>query len=229
MTQVVYGLLADKLGHAQDEILDGHDTHGRPRLRTRSWSTPAAHVRREQAPTIPVDIDHGTRCGQLVHLEATGAGLFAVAEVADWVTPIVHVRVGDERVALETPFFWSASRLSTPDFDDVVIDSIALTSSPCRISAKPVTILPGGGLDYIGCTKRWSGQLERSARDLLEHAVRARRNRGPDDPIVVRDDTPLEIPWLRLREGDQAPRDLVSRELAHGLRRGQPGRILNVT
>jgi hypothetical protein len=186
VTQIVYGVLADELGLSSDRFLEQGSLG--PELRLRAWATPAAEVRTRQAAHIPVDRDHdGIAVGELVHLERRFGKLWAVAEVSDSVNPITYVRVGDKTIGLESDLYWSGSRLSTPDFEDVIFDSVALTPSTCRVAARPVKFLEGA-LDYRGCTRRWE-QLDKLERELLELAAQTVYNRRGQRgaPLYVHD------------------------------------------
>jgi HK97 family phage prohead protease len=172
VTQTVYGILADELGHAR-----------RPELR-KAWATPAAEVRSVQAPRIPVDRDHDHRwCGELIHLERAGGNLWAVAEVDDSVTSEVHVRVGSELRSAEVPMYWSATRRGGDDYG-IELLSVALTPTPARVAARPVTFREGRAHLAAG---RTSDPFERA---LLKRAAEAQLTRH-GRPIVVHGGDPF--------------------------------------
>jgi hypothetical protein len=172
VTQTVFGLLADDLGHASGG--DG-----------RAWATPAAEIRSVQARSIPITREHDPHdvVGEVVYLQRDRGGVWAVGQIDDGVSETISVRVAGDLVKVPAPLFWSASRLSTPDFRDVLIQAIGLTTSPARICARPVELLPGR-LDSR--RPRWSN-LPDSTRDLLTRAagdhLDRRRTRAP---LVVR-------------------------------------------
>ena len=121
-----------------------------------------------------------------MYLERDRAGsLWCVAHVAERVVPAVRVRAADQDAVVETPLYWSAERLATPDFRDVLIRSVALTASPARVAAKPLTFLRGA-LDHREAPRRW--RLERFQRELLERAAVAHLDRRREGgPLYVRE------------------------------------------
>jgi hypothetical protein len=168
--KTVVGVIADELGHAATEVLE--QGAERPELRLRAWASPATSYRREQGDGIPIDREHDhVQIGRLAYLELTDHGsLWAVGEIRDDVDLLTRVRVGDEVVALETPLYWSASRLEDED-GQLLLDSVSLTRSPARIAARPVEILAGG----LGADRRWRPPHQ---RQLLERAYAARWRHG---------------------------------------------------
>lgn len=190
MTQTVFGVLADELGHATTTVLEQGRT--RPELRRKVWANPAAEFRHVQAPQIP--IDHGGPVGELLHLERRHGNLWAVGHVHDSVIPAAFARINGETIGVPHPLFWSPATRSTLDHRDIVLDSVALTTATARVYAKPVTILPGN-LNYMRePPSRW--KLQPAERELLTRAcatLRARRETRWDDPLVIDDlDTPPE-------------------------------------
>jgi len=140
-----------------------------------------------QADVIPIDRDHDHRwIGEIVYLERDkGGNLWAVGHVRDDVLPIVHVGVGSETVAVETDLYWSASRIGTEEYEDIVIDSVALTASPARSAAQPVKFLPGA-LDHrhVAGKERWG--LQGREHDLLTRAACDHLDRRAGAPLYVR-------------------------------------------
>lgn len=213
-----FGIVCDRDGLASSEVLARGRTG--PELRTRAWASPAAEVRREQASRIPIDWHHnGRELGQVVYLELDRHGrLWAVGHVeAD---PVVRVQVTRDRsVAVETELYWSAERRGTPDFRDLIIDSIALTPSPARLAAQPLRFLPGS----LHERSRWT--LNTFERGLLKRASEAFLRRRHNEPIRVHgqhdpDDLPPGIRGRGLRPNERLP---------GGLRRsGSRGAILDV-
>lgn len=183
--KTVFGIVCDELSLASATTVEQGDLG--PELRHRAWATPASEVRAEQAEKITIDRDHDRiEIGQVVYLERRNGSLWAVGQVRDDVSPVVNVRVGSALVALETDFYWSASRLSTEDYRDIVIDSISLTASPARVGARPVAFLPGG-LDYRTVPReRW--HLHGLEGELLTRAAASHlERRGSRRPLIVHD------------------------------------------
>jgi hypothetical protein len=235
VSNTVYGILADELGLASaTTLVQGVD---RPQLRTRAWATPSAEIRDVQAARIPVDRDHDHRwVGEVVSLQRIKGNLWCIAHVDEDVTPTVNVKVGADTVSARTNLYWSASRLSTPDYEDVIIDSVALTRSPCRVGARPVTFLPGA-LDHRAAADRWRDQLDWFQRDLLTRAAHdryERRVRGRDTPIVVHDAGLDHGDLDRLSANERhvaltlAADLVVDRAWQHQPLRWRPGRVLDV-
>jgi HK97 family phage prohead protease len=168
VTQVVYGILCDALGHAS---ADG-----------KFWSTPSAAIRTVQNEEIRIDRDHsGVWCGRVTHLERHAGQLWCVGEVND-VSPVVHVRVASEVVELESDLFWSVSRFGDPEIG-YVINSVSLTTTPARICPTPVTILEGDL--YRG--KKWA--VDGYQAELLERAAETKIERR-GNPIIVHGERP---------------------------------------
>jgi phage head maturation protease len=200
MRNTVFGILCDELGHAADELLEQGPS--RPELGLRAWATPAAEVRTVQAPRIPIDFNHdGRPIGELIYLERSAGNLWAVAHVDQRIRPAVSVEVGGIATAVSTPFYFSASRIGTPDFRDVLIDSVALTELSARVAAQPVTFL-SGMLDHRGAADRHAWALKDGfTRDLLTRAAHAHLDRRRGDPICVNDPQPEH----RARQSAAAP------------------------
>jgi len=197
MRHTVVGILCDEIGAAYD-----------PMQRTRLWTTPAGEIRREQADWIPVDREHDHQwVGQVVHLERHAGRLWCVVEVD--AEPFVSVRVGDEIVRVSAPHYWSAERVSTPDDRDVILRSMALTTSPARIAAQPLLWFDGG-LDDRGSWLLDKRRLDGHLGGLVTRAAETRHRSGP---LIVHDDQPLH-------PGARADRPLASGLM---LRDDQPG------
>jgi hypothetical protein len=183
---VVYGIIADELGLASTTVVEQGDNG--PRLRHKVWATPAAQVRDVQ-PRLPIDTDHNrVEAGRVLHLERRGGNLWAVGLLTRSFDPVTRVKVGDELVELPTDVYFSASRLGTPEYEDIVLDSVSLTAHPARVSAKPVTILDGH-LGFRGCVARQWPQLDSGHQAMLERAAEAyvlRDERG--DQLYVYDE-----------------------------------------
>jgi hypothetical protein len=181
--QTVYGVLASGDGLAYKTELE------QGALRLRGWSSPALRYRHVQDAEIPVDLEHDHRqVGRVVHLERDRYDrIHCVAHVSDDVSPVTRVQVGDEIVGMETDLFWSASRLEDDQTGELVLDSVALTASPARLSATPVTFLPGQ-CDWSGAWKRW--QLRGYGKELLERACAVHPNRPKDAPIYIAGNDP---------------------------------------
>jgi hypothetical protein len=77
-----------------------------------------------------------------------------VGHVEDRVSPAVDVKVGDRTFRVETDMFLSAERWSAPDFEDVVLRSVALAAFSSRANAHPLRWLKGR-LDYRSVGDRW--------------------------------------------------------------------------
>lgn len=187
MMNTVFGELFTADGLATTQVLVQGPS--RPEVRRHHWASPASELRAIQAEHVPIDLSHdGRPRGELVHLERRHGRVFAVGHIDTDVTATTAVRVGDHTVHLETDLFWSAERRSTEDFRDLILDSVALVPATARLSAQPVTILPGA-LDHRAAPRRWnlpSGY----PRDLLERAATSycdRRLEG-GGPLVVHDD-----------------------------------------
>jgi HK97 family phage prohead protease len=191
VTSTVFGIVSDPLGAASKEVVE-QGPRG-PQLRTAVWATPAADVRTVQG-RIPIDRNlDGVEIGELVYLERRHGRLWAVGQIDAEVDPAVRVRVGQQTVRLAHDLYWSATRTSGPDWRDIEISSIALTAFPCRVAARPLTILPGA-LDHRRAPDRW--QLDSVQRELLTRAAAAhldRRAGGHHSPLVVHDET-IAIP-----------------------------------
>lgn len=169
MTQTVYGVALDQLGHARDG--------------TRFWATPSSMLRSVQDETIPVDVDHGRQCGEVIFIRRARDGrVWLVAEVNDDVSPQVRVRVGTETRSVPTPFYWSVSRIGGPDHG-FVLGPVALTSHPARVNARPVEFRAGDA--HMAAYQ----SHDRFERELLEraHEYDLRRHGAP---LVVVDDDP---------------------------------------
>jgi hypothetical protein len=186
MTQVVYGIAFDELGHASKEVLAQGPTG--LELRHKAWASPGFALRSVQPAPLRIDLDHDHRwCGEAVYIERRGNGdVWLVGHVDDSVRPEAHVRLGDELRSVETAVYWSATRIGD-EHDGVELLSVAITPSPARVCAKPLTFLPGR-LDYRGCTRRW--KLDSSHAELLERATAAHlERRRSGGPLVVHTDT----------------------------------------
>jgi hypothetical protein len=169
VTQTVYGIALDKVGTA---------TAG-----GRYWSTPSGLLRTVQDTEIPVDVDHrGGTVGQVIYIERTRGGqVWVVAHVNDDVTAETPVRVGTELRSVATPFYWSVSRLGSEKLG-YVLDSVALTASPARITARPVTFRDGNA-HMAAFTS-----VDRFERALLKRANEYHLRRH-GDPLIVCDDS----------------------------------------
>lgn len=185
--QTVLGILADRDGIAWTKVLEpGPDG---PRLRTKAWSTRSADVRREQLDHIAIDLNHdGIERGHVVYLERDAHGrLWCIGHVSDDVIPEVRVRVADRTVAVKHDLYWSPVRVGGPDLG-IEFLSVALTASPARIGARPVTFLPGELNFRQVADERW--HIRRGyEHDLLERAAASyldRREHG--GPMIVRDE-----------------------------------------
>jgi HK97 family phage prohead protease len=172
VTQTVYGVALDKIGIASSA--------------GRYWSTPSALLRSVQNPVIPVDIEHGQVCGQVIYLERRHGQVWVVGHVSDDVSPHVPVRVGTELRHVETDFYWSVSRIGAPEHG-YVLDSVALTASPARVSARPVTFLDGNAAMAASKSTDWH------ERDLLKRAYDYDLRRHGDPMIVCGDDSELLV------------------------------------
>jgi hypothetical protein len=200
MTQTVYGILADKLGHASSEVLEqGAD---RPELRRRAWSTPGDAVVAVDEH-LPIDLDHnGIEVGEVTYLERRDGSIWCVGQISDTVQAAVDVVVGDQVVSVDHDLYWSPTRVGDPDSHGLGITSVSLTASPARVNPQPVTILPGE-LSYRGAEQRWNLRAGGYELELLERAAAAhgyrRRHRGPlvisehVDPRLYERATPAEI------------------------------------
>lgn len=175
MTQTVFGVLTDALGHASD---------GR-----RHWATPALEVRTVQDTRIAINLDHNPyhEVGEAIYFERDRSQrLWLVAEVADDVAPSVSVRVGSETRSVPVPFYWSAERVGGPDFG-IVISAVALTASPARVAARPVEIRQG---DAHMAAWHSTDSFERG---LLQRASEARLKRHGGPILVVDQDASLRL------------------------------------
>jgi hypothetical protein len=174
----IFGLAVDPLGiSAKNELVQGERG---PELRRRAWATPAAEFRRTQPAEIPVDRGHdGRPVGRVVHLERTNAGIWAVAEVEDFISEPWDVVVGAEHV------YWSPSVTFEPGGTDVELRSLALTAFPASVAARtrPLAIFPGP----LRRRGSWSG-LNHFTRALLERASETNYRKRWNEPTVVHDD-----------------------------------------
>ena len=203
----VIGVLATEDGVAHD-----------PTSHRRAWATRSSDIRASQASRIPVDLEHdGQPVGEVIHLERDRHGsLWAVAQVD--AAPTVAVRVGNDIVDVPTELYFSLSR--TPFDEDILIRSVALTSRPARISARPVTWYPGGLVEHVGWHIPWQ------QRDLIHRANESRytRHRGS---LVIHDTRPAVLA-TRVTDGLYLDDDGEPVPLG-GPWLHRPGRILSVT
>jgi HK97 family phage prohead protease len=173
VTQTVYGVALDKVSIATSA--------------GRCWSTPSALLRTVQNAVIPVDIEHGQVCGQVTYLERRHGQVWVVAHVADHVTPSVPVRVGRELRHVETPYYWSVSRIGGKEHG-FVLDSIALTANPARISATPVVFRDGNASMAAFTSSDWH------ERELLKRAHEYDLRRHGNPIIVCGEDDEVSSP-----------------------------------
>lgn len=208
-----WGIVTDRDGIASDEyVLQGQ-------LRQRSWASPSAEVRREQANRIPIDYHHnGRELGEVVYLERDEHGrLWAVGQVE--ASPVVNVQVTRDRaVAVETRMYWSCERRGGPDTDGFIFDAISITPSPARLSAQPLRWRPGSLHERAS----WN-RLDTFEVGLLKRASEAFIRRRYGDPLVVHDEAPQP-------DDDYPPPGRMRQErLPGGLRRsGHRGSIIGV-
>jgi hypothetical protein len=143
-----------------------------------------------------------------VHLELRDGNLWAIGHVRDEVSPTVAVRVGDERVEVETDLYWSASRWASGDHgdQDVLLHSVALTSSPASLSARPVSFYPGD----VHSRSTWP--LQHPEKELLTRAAEASLRHRSGSPLLVHGLEPVD-PFTYGYEGG---------EIVHGVG-GPPG------
>lgn len=144
----------------------------------RTWSTPAAGVRRRQPERIPIDYRHGGEpIGEVVHLERSRDGaLWAVGMIADGAWP-----------AGEQPLYWSPELDFRQDGFDTEIKSLAITPSPCETGLAPLLYLPGIKPVFRGCGERLrSSEVGAWRLALLERAASAHVHRE-GGPILVHD------------------------------------------
>lgn len=182
----VLGILCDELGLASTRVLEQGPT--RPELRFKAWATPSLEVRKVQAARIPVDLGHDHDwVGEIIYLERDKTNrLWAVGHVQE--LPRVRVKVGDTTYVLENePFYWSVERRAAPGFRDIIIDSVALTASPARVSPQPVKILDGDLNWQREPPGRWKPQLYPHELELLTRAAVAHVERKRHDPLLVHD------------------------------------------
>jgi hypothetical protein len=182
MKHTVMGVVADPIG----TVFNGE----------RAWSTRASEVRCEQPSRIPVDVEHDRRAvGRVVHLERRDGSVIAVAEVdAD---PFVNVAVGDEVIPVETDWYWSAERHSTPSGEDVVFRALSLTRNPARVNAQPLTWYEGG----LGERINWRLGFGSPEAGLLTRAAEARYARRRLEPLVIHDERRPAGGAYKVRDG----------------------------
>jgi hypothetical protein len=172
--RTVYGIALDGIGHASSG--------------GKHWATPANKLCTVQDAHIAVDVEHGAECGRVIYLEKRGGNIWAVAEVADEVTPEVRVRLSPVEVrSVPTEFYWSVSRIGD-DHLGYALTGLALTWSPARVGARPVTFRDGNA---ARAASKASDPFE---RELLHRASEydLRRHGGP--LMVVGNDTSLIEP-----------------------------------
>lgn len=211
MTVTIVGLASDHDGLSAHRHLGWN---GRAATLTRSHhAVPLCEYRTVQPARIPLDIDHGQDVGDVRHLEADRAGLWAVATAAV-----------DELATLDGPIYYSPSLTMFDDYTDVEMRALALTCQPASIAARPVTIVPGDlGLAAAGTTGMLKDRIVRAyEQDLTRHG-RPHRISGltdfvtrasplPDDyidpPVTVWADRPSRTIWCRVPSGANATRRL---------------------
>ena len=148
---------------------------GRPRVETGPRARPAtvpsfaaaagqpppAEVRDVQAAKIPIDQDHDQRCGRRDHPPRARARRKPVGgRACQRRRAPGRQRAGRRRPVQRRnrPVLVGLERLGTPDYEDIIVDSISLTAHPARVSARPVTFLDGD-LNYRrGRTRPLAGQ-----------------------------------------------------------------------
>jgi hypothetical protein len=168
----IYGVAADRLGHAANE--------------QGAWSTRADLILNMQDERIGIDLDHrGPWVGEIIYLERSRSrDVWLVGHVDDAVLPETRVRLGPDEVrTVPTPMYWSLSRIGD-EVNGYVIQSVALTTTPARIAATPVTFCEG---DVSLAAYRASGRQ----KELLQRAAKAHLRKRPEHALHIRN-LPLE-------------------------------------
>lgn len=218
MTVTAYGIAADPFGLCWSTIVEQGELG--PRLRHRSWQTPADRIAHTQPGRIIVDEGHdGVEIGLVRHIENRAGSLWLVAEIDR--IPTVAVRVGDEIKHLAEPMYWSLERTGEA-IDPIQILSVALTPNPARTGSQPVRFAPGRPAEaaYVSTDSHERALLRRAAEtDRCRHG----------GPLTIHGDPQLSDEF-GYREGDRTRSgDFHSRELPGGLRRSaHHGQILSV-
>jgi hypothetical protein len=190
----------------------------------RYWSTRSVHLGAVQDPVVAVDVDHsGIPIGRVVFIERTADGqVRLVAEVDDEVSPEVRVRVGTELRSVPTPYFWSISRIGGAE-DGYLLESVALSPTPARIAARPVTFRHGAAST---AADKATDDFERA---LLRRASEYDLRRHHGAPLVVYDEhreRAIERTWDEERWETRTPHPSTGQRVPPQYRAGwEPGMI----
>jgi hypothetical protein len=176
----IIGVLLDELGHGQrQEIVEGPD--GWPRVRTRSWSTSAAELRREQPSIIPICLGHDLRhtVGEVVALWRDRQGAAWALAQAD----------ADELLGYDGEIYYSAGykHAGVEQRTDVRLRHVALTTEPAQVVRRPVQLLPG---DLSSRLERGRWRLPEHLRERVDQAAEELRHRRAGQPLRVHDPPP---------------------------------------
>jgi hypothetical protein len=139
-----------------------------------TWACSALEVRHEQAPIIPLNLEHDRelQVGEVVGLHRHGDSLWAICEAG-----------ADRLLGFDQPLFYSVEGSArAADGGDVVIEGLALCTQPRHVAVQSVRLYAGGAREAIRCTN-WSSS-DRFCRRLLEQAVEQRHQRK-DGPITI--------------------------------------------
>jgi HK97 family phage prohead protease len=158
-----------------------------PAQRRPAWSSRSSDYSSVQPATIAVDRDHDGRwIGRVVYLERHQGVLWAVAEVD--AEPTVAIKVGDDVVHVLTNLFFSAERVAVDD-EDIVLRSVAITRTPARLGARPLTWFAGDLGDrgmWLLNRRRLGGHLG----ELVERAAESRYTGFFRSSTVIHDTEP---------------------------------------
>lgn len=162
---VVIGLVATPDGLAADFTRDRG-----------AWSSPADEYRTIQPRHIPVDLNHdGNKVGEVIHLEQTPAGIWAVAQL-DIGEPCVRVKIGRDVIELKgEATYFSATKSADLDDRDIELLSVAVVHRTARLGAGALRWYAGD------LYERGSWVLDSFVRGLLDRATETShtRHNGP--------------------------------------------------
>jgi hypothetical protein len=139
----------------------------------RSSAVSALQVRHQQAPAIPLNVEHGDlEVGQVVGLHRRNNALLAVCE-AD----------ADELLDFDQPIYYSAETNTAADGSDVLVTAIALTAQPAAVAIQPVQMYRGAVAEAVFRTS--FGRDDYWRKELLEQTLEERYKRRAGDAIYV--------------------------------------------
>jgi hypothetical protein len=153
----VLGQLLTELGHR----------HGR------TSACSALQVRHQQAPVIPLNVEHGElEVGQVVGLHRRHNNLWAICE-AD----------ADELLDFDGAVYYSAETDMAADGSDVLVTAVALTAQPAAVAIQPVQMYRGAVAEAVFRTS--FGRDNYWLKEILEQTLEQRYKRRAGDAIYV--------------------------------------------